>query len=325
MLSAAAGIDFATLVRAGSTPIGDDPDGADAAGPERSVRRWSEYDPGPSAVAGGEVVLDEARPPLASTDGVDAGASGGPAAGPYPVDDRRIRGLDLTVVRHGQSTANVAFAAAEVAGRAETGLVGRDRDIPLSPLGERQAAAVGRRLVGLPAGRRPEVVICSPYRRARQTWRFAVAAADAAGVRLPEPLVDDRLRDREMGELELLTRAAIGVRFPAEAARWRETDELRYRPPGGESLLDVGARLAPLLADLRTSHAGRRLLLVAHDSVVLMLRHLIERLSLAELRAVVAAGPVANASFTAWSDVDGDDGPVLVEYDVVDHLQADPS
>ncbi|MEO3924775.1 histidine phosphatase family protein [Micromonosporaceae bacterium B7E4] len=287
--------------------------------------RWSGYDPEPSAVGGDEVVLDESPRPLASTAGVPAGASGGPAAEPGPGGDRRIRGLHLTVLRHGQSTANVAFAVAEAAGHGETGLVGRDRDIALSPLGERQAAAVGRRLAGLPAGQRPEVVICSPYRRARQTWRFAVAAADAAGVRLPAPLIDDRLRDREMGELELLTRAAIGVRFPGEAARWRETDELRYRPPGGESLLDVGARLAPLLADLRTSHAGRRALLVAHDSVVLMLRHLIERLSLDELRAVVAAGPVANASFTTWADADGDDGPVLVEYDVVDHLPTDPS
>ena len=33
---------------------------------------------------------------------------------------------ELIVVRHGQSTANAAFAAAEAAGRTETGLTGRD-------------------------------------------------------------------------------------------------------------------------------------------------------------------------------------------------------
>ncbi|GIG87580.1 histidine phosphatase family protein [Plantactinospora endophytica] len=222
------------------------------------------------------------------------------------------------MLRHGQSTANAAFVEAAAAGRPDTDVRGRDRDVQLSTLGREQAAASGRRLAALPAERRPQAVICSPYRRARQTWRIASAAAGASGVRLPEASVDERLHDRLMGEWELLTGAAIAQRFPAEAERRRATDEFHYRPPGGESLLDVGSRLVPLLDDAHRTYPGQRLLLVAHDAVVLMLRHLVEGLSLDDLRAVVAAGPVANASFTRWTR--NDDRMTLAEYNSVAHL-----
>ncbi|MFC7484717.1 phosphoglycerate mutase family protein [Luedemannella flava] len=79
---------------------------------------------------------------------------------------------ELTVVRHGQSEANLAFAAAEAAGRLDSGVVGRDVDVPLSPLGRAQALAVGRRLAGMRPSQRPQVVVCSPYRRAGQTWSW---------------------------------------------------------------------------------------------------------------------------------------------------------
>lgn len=204
---------------------------------------------------------------------------------------------ELTVVRHGESTANAAFAAAEAAGRAETGLTGRDAGVPLSPRGRAQAAGLGRWLAALPPARHPEVVLCSPYRRARQTWQVARVYAGAAGVTLPVPTIEPRLRDRVTGRLELLTSAAIAVRYPEQAARRRADGELRYRPPGGESLWDVAARLRTLLPDLDRWFAGRRVLVVAHDAVVLMLRHLIDGLGEPEL---LSAGPVPNGSLTRW-------------------------
>ncbi|MFI6761203.1 histidine phosphatase family protein [Micromonospora sp. NPDC050417] len=226
---------------------------------------------------------------------------------------------ELTVVRHGQSTANAAFAIADAAGSTDSGVTGRDADIALSPLGEAQAVALGQHFGALPEDRRPQVVICSPYRRAVQSWRLAVRAARVEGIPdLPEPSIDERLRDRVTGELELLTRAAIAARFPGEVARRSATDEFHYRPRGGESLLDVAARLGALLDDVRRDHAGARVLLVAHDSVVLMLRQLVEGLSLAELETVVRAGPVANASVTRWT---GETGRlVLAKYNRVVHL-----
>ena len=49
----------------------------------------------------------------------------------------------LLVVRHGESAGNVARDAAEADGLATIDIVERDMDVPLSPLGERQAAALG--------------------------------------------------------------------------------------------------------------------------------------------------------------------------------------
>jgi 2,3-bisphosphoglycerate-dependent phosphoglycerate mutase len=219
---------------------------------------------------------------------------------------------ELVVVRHGESTANAAFAVAEAAGLVDSGITGRDADVPLSALGRDQARGIGRWLAREPL---PEVVLCSPFWRARQTLEIAFDELRAAGRAVPEPIVDTRLRDRETGELELLTSAAIRRRFPAEAARRAATGEFDYRPPGGESMMDVAARLRELYGDVAAEFAGRRVFAVAHDAVVLMLRHVVEGLSPQDLDRVVAAGPVRNASVTRW--VRDGDRLRLREYNMV--------
>jgi broad specificity phosphatase PhoE len=230
---------------------------------------------------------------------------------------------ELTVARHGQSVANVAFAAAHTAGRLNAGVTGPDADVELSPLGWTQAAALGRWLAGLPPARRPEVVVCSPYVRAQQTWQCAGDIAGDLGVPLPRANVDARLCDRLMGELELLTTSMIAERFPAEAARRRDGEAFTYCPPGGESFGDVAVRLDALMRDLHAHYAGRRVFLVAHDAVVLMLRYVIERLAIDDVVAIMQDGPVANASLTRF---DGSSGRLqLVEYNAVDHLFDGPT
>jgi probable phosphoglycerate mutase len=225
---------------------------------------------------------------------------------------------ELTVVRHGQSEANVAFAAAEAAGWLDSGVVGRDVDVLLSPLGRTQAEAVGRWLVGTSPSQRPQVVVCSPYRRAGQTWELTRSTAHGMGVSLPAAYVDDRLGDRVMGRFELMTAAAIGARFPKEAARRRQVGEFAYRPPGGESFDDIALRLDPALSDLQQRHAGQRVWVVAHDAVVLVMRRLIENLTTDDLAAIVTDGPVANASLTRFDAVDG--RLRLTRYNDVEHL-----
>ncbi|WP_374195904.1 phosphoglycerate mutase family protein [Streptomyces scabiei] len=80
------------------------------------------------------------------------------------------------MVRHGQSTANVAYAEAERTG-STVPVPGRDADVPLSGPGRAQAEALGGWLAGISAGGGggdggpgPDLVVCSPYVRARQTW-----------------------------------------------------------------------------------------------------------------------------------------------------------
>lgn len=222
---------------------------------------------------------------------------------------------ELILIRHGQSASNVAFPEADAQGELESGLTGRDADVELTGLGRTQAEAVGHWLATLPEAERPQVVITSPYLRARETWRIA---AEASGLDLPAPGTDDRLVDRLMGDLEMMTRAAIAQRFPDEPGRLRELGEYQYRPPGGEAFGDIAQRLDSFLTDLNRDHAGQRVVVVAHDAVVLMMRYVIEGLDWERLAAVAASGSVRNASITRF---DGTSGQlVLGRYNSVDHL-----
>lgn len=226
---------------------------------------------------------------------------------------------ELILIRHGQSAANVAFPLADEQGLLESGITGRDCDVQLSELGAEQAAAVGRWLATLPAQRRPEVVVTSPYLRARETWRIA---AETSGLELPAPITDDRLVDRLLGDLEMLTLAAVKRRFPDEQARWEQAGEYLYRPPGGEAFGDIATRLTSFLEHVNSDHAGTRVVVVAHDSVVLMMRYVIEGLDWPALEAVVEAGRVRNASVTRF---DGSSGRLVLDsYNNVDHLPPPP-
>jgi broad specificity phosphatase PhoE len=227
------------------------------------------------------------------------------------------RVAELTVVRHGQSTSNVAFPQADAQGLLESGLTGPDSAVQLSELGREQAAAIGRWLADLPEERRPEVVITSPYLRARETWRIA---AEASGVALPSAGTDDRLVDRLMGDLEMMTAAAIDRSHPAERDRLAAAGVYAYQPPNGESFEHIAGRLSSFLADLNRDHAGRRVIVVAHDAVVLMMRAVIEHLGWDEVAAVEAAGRVLNASITRF---DGVSGQLRLDvYNSVEHLPA---
>jgi broad specificity phosphatase PhoE len=231
---------------------------------------------------------------------------------PHPVDAGPA-GL-LYAVRHGESTGN---AAAALGGTAA--LPSDDMAIGLTDLGRRQAEAVGRWLAGLGADRAPDVVWCSPYLRARQTWLLAERELRDAGRPLPCHRGDVRLRDRERGKLAGLTAAAVAERFPAEHEK-EARDTLAYRPPGGESFLDVAARLRGVLDGIEADRRHRRVLIVGHDAVVLFLRQILEGLGDADVLSIATDGLAGNASITTWRRTTG--GFRLLAYDQRGHLPA---
>jgi broad specificity phosphatase PhoE len=147
--------------------------------------------------------------------------------------------------------------------------------------------------------RRPEVVWASPYVRAGQTARAVIAAGGA--VRPDTPLcVDERLREREFGILDRLTSAGIREFFPEQAEARALLGKFYHRPPGGESWCDVILRLRSALDTLSLHHRGQRVLIVAHQVVVLCFRYLLEGLSEAELLEIDAKGDVANCGVTGY-------------------------
>jgi ribonuclease H / adenosylcobalamin/alpha-ribazole phosphatase len=204
----------------------------------------------------------------------------------------------LWIVRHGQSAGNVARDIADEQGLHRIDLRGRDVDVPLSALGEEQATALGRWFAGGHEDGRPEIVLSSPYARAIRT---AEIFRDAGGCDAEETVcVDERLREKEFGILDGLTQAGVGATFPDQAEFRRVLGKFYHRPPGGESWADVILRLRGVLDTISLHYAGMRVMIVAHQVVVLCLRYIIENLDEAQILAIDKAADVANCSVTEY-------------------------
>ncbi len=149
----------------------------------------------------------------------------------------------LVLVRHGESTGNAAGV-----------LLGRT-DAPLTERGVEQVAAVAAWL-----GPVNGPLVTSPLRRARAT-------ADLLAPGMAQT-VDERWIEMDYGELDGTELSAV----PAEVwSRWRA--EVSYRPPGGESLVEVGARVRDACEELFAAHGSgargeRDVVVVSHVSPV---------------------------------------------------------
>ncbi len=203
----------------------------------------------------------------------------------------------LWLVRHGQSAGNVARDAAEAGGAPEILLSTRDMDVPLSQLGEEQAQALGRWIGEQPERERPNVVLASTYLRAQCTARIALESAGLGAVPIG---VDERLREREFGVLDRLTRRGIEERYPDQARLRLSLGKFYHRPPGGESWCDVILRLRSVIDTLTRQHHGQRVMVVAHQVVVLCFRYLLEGLSEEQLLVIDQTQDLANCGLTEY-------------------------
>lgn len=223
----------------------------------------------------------------------------------------------LWVVRHGQSAGNVARDAAHTEGLARITLTHRDVDVPLSDLGREQVTALGRWFASFDAPEKPEVMLASPYVRAVRTAELFRAAG---GCDAQEAIcIDERLREKEFGILDGLTSSGVRELQPEQAAFRNLLGKFYHRPPGGESWADVIFRLRALMDTVSLHYGGQRVMIVAHQVVVLCLRYIIENLSEAEVLAIDSQADVANCAITEYrlDPARGRDGKlVLARYNV---------
>ena len=222
----------------------------------------------------------------------------------------------LWIVRHGESIGNLAAARATAEGLAEIEIPTRELDVPLSPLGERQARAVGRWFAAMPTGERPTAILASPYARAGQT---ADIIRGAAGLRTPV-VTDERLRERELGILNRLTRHGVAERHPEQLELQEQLGKFYYRPPGGESWCDVTLRLRSFVEALERDYPRERVLVACHSVLVLLFRYLLEGMGADEVVALNRAENIANCSITSYR-ADREGRPTLESFNYVAPLE----
>ncbi len=126
-------------------------------------------------------------------------------------------------------------------------------DIPLSPRGEAEARALTEKAESYSFG----ALFSSPLLRAKETARAVVGERD-----LPI-FFDDRLKERDFGVFE-----GRSVEAP-EGKRYRYSLALRY--PGGESNLQVAARVYAFLDEIKKKYT-ENLFVVSHGSACRIIR-----------------------------------------------------
>ena len=194
--------------------------------------------------------------------------------------DEKQKWVDnLVIVRHGESERNVSKTTATAAGLFEYGSQSRDVDVHVTARGIEQATETGKYLASKFHFDR---VFTSPYLRTIETTRLMVSQFSYT----PDIISEERIREKEFGILDGLTKGGIERKYPEEAKRKQLVGKYYYRPPGGESYPDVALRMHSFLGTLTRDFARRSVLVVCHAVVVLIFRRLLERLGERELLAI---------------------------------------
>jgi broad specificity phosphatase PhoE len=221
---------------------------------------------------------------------------------------------NLIIVRHGESLKNVERARLEQfdSNKLKLDITERDMDIKLSERGEWQAIATGKTLA---KGPKFDVVFVSPYIRCRQTADLII---EQLGYK-PRIVIEERLREKEFGVVENLTKKGIAKFYPEEWERRERDGKYYYRPAGGESYPDVGLRVHSFLGTLTRDYREKNVLIVCHSVVVKMFRKLLERMEEKDVLEIDKTNEVDNASATTYSYDRKEDRLKLKEYNKIFH------
>ncbi len=208
----------------------------------------------------------------------------------------------IIAVRHGETDWNV-----------DTRIQGQ-LDIDLNARGRWQAERVGAALAEEPIAR----IYSSDLARAHATAQAIARHAHAPQAR--EVQLHTGLRERGFGTFEGQTYAQIEARWPEESSRWRRRDP-DFAPPGGETPLQVHARVAHTLQALASQHLGEQIVLVAHGGVMDMLYRLATQQSVGAPRTWTLGNAAINrllwtpdaVTLVGWADTQHLDTPTRDE------------
>jgi broad specificity phosphatase PhoE len=144
----------------------------------------------------------------------------------------------LILLRHGQTTANAQA------------LLQGHMNLPLDPEGERQAQRSGEYLR---AAFPDALVISSPLTRAHQT---ALAVSN-------DVVIDERFIELDYGQWDGIALTDVDAQSWAD---WRA--DPAFRPPGGETLVELDARVRPALDEIAERAQHGHVIVVSHVSPI---------------------------------------------------------
>lgn len=201
----------------------------------------------------------------------------------------------IIAIRHGETAWNAL------------GRIQGHTDIGLNDNGRAQAQQVAKAL----GGEALDAIYSSDLQRAWQTAQ-AIAAVTAAPLH-----AEPGLRERCFGSFEGSSFAQIAQQQPQAAELWRKRDVQFAPPDGGESLLQLQARIAAAVQRVAAAHIGEHIALVAHGGVLDMLYRLATRQHLQAPRTWQL--PNAAINRLLWTP---ESGLTLVGWGDVQHLSS---
>jgi broad specificity phosphatase PhoE len=148
----------------------------------------------------------------------------------------------LYLVRHGETEWNAQ-------GRLQGHV-----DVALSEKGQRQAEAVARRLDGVCF----QAAYSSDLSRTAETARIMLAQQQEVTL-----TATPQLRERHYGVFEGLTVAERQARYP-DMFTASLSNDLDFAPTDGETMSQVGVRMAAFVAELRERHLEETVLIAGH-------------------------------------------------------------
>lgn len=203
--------------------------------------------------------------------------------------------MNIACIRHLESLANLrpGFCYKNEEDRTKMDLPSDD-NVGLSPNGFAHGDRIRVTLREEKIFDRKDVrIICSPYKRTKQTRGLIFP-------KVPEDQVvfDPRLCERNSGWCAGMTEEEVRRHFPWLADYWSRTHPLLAKPPGGESLLDVVYRIMPVVQEIKDGKYGKEStnILIGHGNLFKAVDFILRGLTFDEFGSIPNA-PNGSLSF----------------------------
>jgi 2,3-bisphosphoglycerate-dependent phosphoglycerate mutase len=218
-----------------------------------------------------------------------------------------IEPKELFLIRHGESLANRARRKAEETNSPIICFEGSELNVPLSEQGKLQSLYLSQWFSQ--QSHKPSLFISSPYKRTRETSQIITQSKIFENI---ETVYDERLRERELGIFDRLTKLGAKAKFPKECEERERIGKFNYRPTNGESWADVALRLRSFLSDFSGKLNQKSVVIVTHEVVIRLFRYILEEFSEAKILEIDRNGDIENGAITSYVF---DDGKLRLNYD----------